>query len=257
MNAQLLKERTVFKIAAPLRVERIRIRPDFDVTPDFGFGWINQPKPDGLPRRCPFPGVGYKLPSAPSAEPPVLSGDPAVRSARMSAFGPSPEGMPQSFFHILEGLQRHDVAMVVYPATNDRVELTYQVNLTCAPVLTHQLPHLFQKVMRILFGRPDNQLAVKLAQVLSEEVVPLFNMRDAGFLWRELQAPVAQELLDQWLDFIFQHGLVRAGDDEVIRISNEVYLWIDRHSVDALHGEALFQECFQSVQSQGWPAWAR
>ena len=146
MNAQLLEERTVFKIAAPLRVERICLRPDFDVTPDFGFGWINQPKPNGFPRRCPFPGVGCKLPSAPSAKPPVLTGDPAVRSARMSAFGPSPEGMPQSFFHFLEGLQRHDVAMVVHPATDDRVELTDQVNLICAPILTHQLPHLFQKV---------------------------------------------------------------------------------------------------------------
>ena len=199
MNAQLLEERTVFKVAAPLRVERICLRPDFDVTPDFGFGRVHQPQPNGFPRRCPFPGVGCKLPSAPSAKPPVLTGDPAVRSARMSAFGPSPEGMPQSFFHILEGLQRHNVAVVIHPATNDRIELTNQVNLTYAPVLTHQLPHFFQKVMRVLLGRADNQLAVKLAQVLSEEVEPLPDVRDAGFLWRELQAPVAQELLDQWL----------------------------------------------------------
>ena len=33
---------------------------------------------------------------------------------------------------------------------------------------------------------------------------PLFDMRDAGLLGRELQAPFAHELLDQWLDFIFQ-----------------------------------------------------
>jgi hypothetical protein len=57
---------------------------------------------------------------------------------------------------------------------------------------------------------------------------------------------------------IFQHGLVRAGDDEVIRIPDEVYLWIGRHFVDTLHEEALFQECFQSVQSQvGQRAWVK
>ncbi len=104
--------------------------------------------------------------------------------------------------------------------------------------------------MRVFPGGLDEQLSAILAQVLSEEVEPLPDVRDAGFLWRELQAPVAQELLDQWLDFIFQHGLVRAGDDEVIRIPDEVYPWADGFSVRILPGEALFQECFQSVQSQ-------
>jgi len=78
----------------------------------------------------------------------------------------------------------------------------------------------------------------------------LLDVRDAGFLWRELQAPVAQELLDQWPDFIFQHVLGRAGDDEVVRIPNEVYLWADGFSVRILPGEVLLQEWFQSVQSQ-------
>ena len=61
--------------------------------------------------------------------------------------------------------------------------------------------------MRVFLGGSDEQLAVVLAEVLSEEVEPLLDVRDAGFLWRELQAPVAQELLDQWLDFIFQQVL--------------------------------------------------
>ncbi len=250
MNAKLLEERTVFKVVVPLRVERIRIRPDLDVTPDFGFGRINQPRPDGFPRWRPFVCVRRKVPGASSAEPPVFIGDPAARFARMSAFGPLPEGLPHSIFHFLERLHRHNVAVVVHPTPNDRVELSDQVYLTGSAILTHQLPHLFQKSMRVLLGRPDNQLAVKLAEVLSEEVEPLLDVRDAGFLWRELQAPVAQKLLDQWLDFIFQHVLGRAGDDEVIRITNEVYLGIEDASLDALHTEALFQERFQSVQCQ-------
>src|ERR1700679_468971 len=236
MNAKLFEERTVFKVAVPLRVERIRIRPDLDVTPDFGFGRINQPRPDGFPRRRPFARVRRKVPGASSAKPPVFTGDPAARFAGMSAFGPLPEGLPHSIFHFLERLQRHDVAMVIHPAPDDRVELNDQVFLTGSAILTHQLPHLFQKGMRVLLGWPDNQLAVKLAEVLSEEVEPLLDVRDAGFLWRELQAPVAQKLLDQWLDFIFQHVLGRAGDDEVVRIPNEVYLGTDDFSIHTLLG---------------------
>ena len=48
MDAKLFEERMVFKVVVPLRVERICLRPDFDVTPDFGFGRINQPGPDGF-----------------------------------------------------------------------------------------------------------------------------------------------------------------------------------------------------------------
>ena len=60
MNAKPSEERTVFKVVAPLRVERIGLRPDFDVTPDFGFGRINQSQPDRFPRQRPFACVGRK-----------------------------------------------------------------------------------------------------------------------------------------------------------------------------------------------------
>jgi hypothetical protein len=172
MNAQLLEERTVFKVAAPLRVERIGFRPNLDVTPDFGLGRINQPNPNGFAIRCLLARGCRKFPGSPPAELPVSAGNPTVRSARMPAFSPSPEDVPQNLFHFLEGLQRHNVAMVIHPATNDRIELTYQVNLTCSPVLTHQLAHLFQKVMRVLFGGADNQLAVKLAEVCPRKSNP-------------------------------------------------------------------------------------
>jgi hypothetical protein len=78
--------------------------------------------------------------------------------------------------------------------------------------------------VHVFLGRFYQKFAVILSDVHSEEVEPLLNVRDAGFLWRELQTPVAQKLLDQWLDFIFQQFLGRAGDDEVVRISYEVHL---------------------------------
>jgi hypothetical protein len=109
--------------------------------------------------------------------------------------------------------------------------------------------------MRVLLRRLDEQLAVILAEVLSEEVEPFFDRRDAGFLWRELQTTVAQKLLDQWSDFIFQHVLSRAGDDEVIRVTNEVDLEPVLPGSVAPPAKGDFQELLQSVQRHVRQRW--
>ncbi len=67
----------------------------------------------------------------------------------------------------------------------------YQVLLTGGFVRTDDAPDFLQERVRVLLRRRDEQFAVELAEILSEEVEPLVNMRDAGFLWRELQAPFA------------------------------------------------------------------
>ena len=208
MNAKLLEERTIFKVAVPTWVMRIRLRSDLHVWPGSGFGRVHQLQPNRFSRRRPFAGIRRKPPALSSNRMPVSPEYPTERLAAMSAFGPSPECLPQSPIHPLERLPRHDVAMVIGPATNDRVELPYQVGLANAPALTNQLPRLLQKVVRILLGWPDNQLAVKLAEVLSEKVEPVLDVRNAGFLWRELQAPVAQKLLDQSLTSFSSTSLV-------------------------------------------------
>ena len=114
--------------------------------------------------------------------------------------------------------------VIVRPAPDDGVELTNQPFLCGRPVRSDDRSDFLQEGVRVLLRRLDEQLAIILAEILSEEVEPFFDRRDAGFLWRELQTTVAQKLLDQWSDFIFQHVLGRAGDDEVIRITNEVDL---------------------------------
>lgn len=173
MNAKLPEERTVFKIVVPLRIERICLRPDLDVPLDSGLGWFHQLQPNGFPLQRPLASVCRKRPFSSSQRVPVFAGDTPERFAGMSAFGPLPECLPQSPFHPLERLPCHDVTMVVHPATNDRIELPYQVGLAHSPVLANQLPCLFQKDMRVLLGWADNQLAVKLTEMLSEEVEPL------------------------------------------------------------------------------------
>jgi len=136
--------------------------------------------------------------------------------------------------------------VIVGPTSDDRVELTYQVALADTATTANQLPHLFQECVRVFLGGLDKQFVAVLAEILSEEVKPLLDRRDAGLLGRELQAPVEHELLDQWLNFIFQPFLGGAGNDEVIRIANEVYPRTRR----ALYRELLFEHPFQSVQSQ-------
>src|SRR5271170_937048 len=75
-------------------------------------------------------------------------------------------------------------------------------------------------------------------------------MRDAGLLWRELQATFEQEALDQWLDFILQQLFRASGDDEVIRISYEVHLRVVLLPADLLVTEGLLEKLLQSVECQ-------
>src|SRR3989442_1153072 len=140
--------------------------------------------------------------------------------------------------------------MVVHPAPDDRVKQTNQILLTSGFVRIDDAPDFLQERVRVLLRRFNEQYPAEFAQMLSEEVEPLVNMCDAGLLRRELQAPFAKELLDEGADFVCQHVPGGAGDDEVIRISNEVDFRIDGCPRDLLPMEGLIEEIFQSVQNQ-------
>src|SRR5256885_4093898 len=53
------------------------------------------------------------------------------------------------------------------------------------------------------------------------------NMSDAGILRRELQAPLAKDLLDEEAALTFKHVPDRTGDDEVNSVSHEVDFGFD------------------------------
>ena len=108
----------------------------------------------------------------------------------MSASGPAPESTPNFKVHPRERLLRHDMLMIVRPSPNDRVEQPNQLFLTGGFVRINDSTNFLQECVRILFRRSNEQFPVKFTEILSEEVEPLFYMRDAGLLWRELQAPV-------------------------------------------------------------------
>src|ERR1700679_1397184 len=75
-------------------------------------------------------------------------------------------------------------------------------------------------------------------------------MRDAGLLWRELQATFEQEALDEWLDLILQQLFRASGDDEVIRIAYEVHLRVVGFPSCGLPIEGRLQKALQPIQCQ-------
>ena len=82
---------------------------------------------------------------------------------------------------------------------------------------------LSRKGSHILSGRLNQQLAVVLAHILSEEIKPFFNVRDSGFLLREFQPSGLEERSYQRFDFQFQQLFSSAGNNEVIRIANHIH----------------------------------
>ena len=62
VDAELFAERTFSKVVLPVWIERIRLRPDFQMPPDFGVAGINQFQPNGFPLRRSVSGIRRKLP---------------------------------------------------------------------------------------------------------------------------------------------------------------------------------------------------
>jgi len=151
MNAEPLEERTVLEVVRHLRIIRIRI--PFDLTCRRSLCRLVLPTATNSVSRPTF--VCPCQPQTPFAvQPmPVPTGNPLAGLMRMSAFGPAPECLPQSLFHLPIRPRRYDVTVVVYPTLNDRVELTNQFRLAESPALTNQPSRLAQEGMRILLGR--------------------------------------------------------------------------------------------------------
>ena len=62
MDSENFVERTVCKIVLPTRIKRIGIRPDFQMSPDFGVAGASQFQPNGFPLRCSSSSVHRKRP---------------------------------------------------------------------------------------------------------------------------------------------------------------------------------------------------
>ena len=83
---------------------------------------------------------------------------------------------------------------------------------------------LVQKRADVLAGRLEQYLAVGITtHRLPQKVKAVFAMRDAGFLVGEFKTPLGQEMFHERLDFILKQKPRCAGNDEVIRITDQMH----------------------------------
>ena len=130
--------------------------------------------------------------------------------------------MPDGAVHLAEGVRRADVPVIIGPAPNDGIEHTYQVFLRRAWVGVYAFPDFGQKRLRVFLRRGHEQCPVAAADVLTEKVEALGDMRDFGFLGREPKPPLVEKRLNQGTHFVFEQLAGVARHDEVVRISHKV-----------------------------------
>ena len=89
------------------------------------------------------------------------------------------------------------VPVEVRPAAQQRIQSCNQVRLGRRPVSLYESSDSAQETDDTLPRKFGQELAVSVpAYIMSEEVEALFDMADAGLLWREFQPSDAKKIRD-------------------------------------------------------------
>jgi hypothetical protein len=131
-----------------------------------------------------------------------------------------PQGAEEQVIHGSEGLFTGHMAMIVRPPPEERIELPDQIFWLGLGMRAHECTSFGQEEVDTGAGRFHENRAVIVAEMLTEKVKPVGDMRDLGLLGREDQAAFVEELFHERTDFGFQQFFGTAGDDEVIRESD-------------------------------------
>src|SRR6266705_21782 len=114
--------------------------------------------------------------------------------------------------------------MIVNPTPNLWVELIDQIGGRHAKPGFDCRPDPRQEGFNVLLGRLDEQLTVRVAaHVLSEEIKAFLHVRNDGLRGREFEPALLKELLNEGLYLSFQQVFRFTGDDEIIRVTNEIH----------------------------------
>ena len=141
---------------------------------------------------------------------------------------PSPCPLPQSvedrIVHVREGTFADHVPMIVGPTSNLWVELIDQIGGRHANPGFDCYSDSLQEGFNVLLGRLDEQFPVRVAaHVLSEEIKAFLHVRNDRLRGREFEPPLLKELLNKGLDPSLQQVFRFTGNDEIIRIANEIH----------------------------------
>ena len=155
------------------------------MSPNDGLVGVNQFQPFDFPVRRSLANVRREPPTASADWMPVPFEYPEFGLAVVAAFSPTPETVPDNQIHFAERTSGHDVPVIVHPAENNSVEFPQQALLTRRFVLAKDRSDFLQERVRVPLRRPDQQLAAVFTEILSKEVEPLVDMRDARLVRRE------------------------------------------------------------------------
>ena len=204
---------SLLEVGRPLRVERLGLAFDLNVTYDGGIR--------GFDKRRSFSVLGGEGPLSRTDRGEVFSLYPAFSLVRMTTSGPVPRHLPDAVVDPFIGLLGHDVPMEISPPPDDRIQRFDQILLACGFRFPKDVPDFRQEGLDVLLRWLDQELAILvLSDFLSQENEPYRDMDDAGLLLRELQSAFLQELCDEGSDFLLEEVFRRSCDDEVIGISN-------------------------------------
>lgn len=179
-----------------------------------------------------------KHPFSPSLWLPVSMRDPRIPFIGMSVPAPLPCHRPEVVVQFPESLCSNIVAVVICPASNDRVQGSDKRVLSPGARFFHCSPDLFHDRLDRLLGRLDEQFPVVFPEIVTQKVKSFVDVSDHGLLSRQFEAAFGKEFLDDVSGF-FCDLLCRSRDEEVIRIANEV----DFHP-----GEVCREQLFDPIQ---------
>src|SRR6267143_2348347 len=141
--------------------------------------------------------------------------------------------------------------VVICPAPYFGVEFINQIGGRLAQRRFDDFSDTRQESFDILLGRFDEQFPIAVpAHVLSEKIKALRHGRDDCLRRRKFKPAFSQKLLDEELDFSFQQFFRFAGDDKVIRITNEIHrrIFTSQGSETCSRWVLFLKESFQSIQ---------
>lgn len=243
-----LNAKALFQIEFPLRVIRVAVSFDFDVSLDGNTRRLVKPVFNSLT----FPVFDF------SEESPVLVligakvfvFDPSSTFIGMSSSCPSPQGLEDGSVYLNKGFLACGVSMKVRPSPNFRIQACYQIECRNFSVGLDDFTDFIQECFDVSFRRFGQKFATVFADILSEKVKTAFYVCNSGFLFREFQTPFLEKFRDERLHFFFQYFFRNASDDEVIRVSHQIDLFVHAsHSPSSCRGILLSKYLFQSIQS--------
>jgi hypothetical protein len=137
----------------------------------------------------------------------------------MATKAPSPKRAPYFAIHVRERLFAVYAFVVVSPASKNRVKMSDDIFNLCRFVAFQPITDSLKERMHFFLLWFNDALAVIRPHIEAQEVEPVFDVNNSGFLCVEYKTAFCQELLDygsKCLNLL----LGPCGDNKVISVAN-------------------------------------